>query len=145
MYLDLYQQETEKLAEKQSRVLNELHDKIINHADLSLIEEQAMLHSLQIIIEKSIGKARQILKAKEEKVPVSGYELFEKMEAMRLINNQELKEWKKVIGLRNTIVHEYMKIDIMLVKNIVTEEQYLFVLGFLNAPFSQFLKKITGK
>ena len=48
---------------------------------------------------------------------------------------------EKIIGLRNTIVHEYMKVNITLVKTIVKNEQFRFVLDFLNSPFAQFLAR----
>ena len=69
MYLELYQEETEKIAERNGSLLKELHNKLMLTSDLSLMEEQAMLHALQIIIENAIGKARHLLKAKNEKVP----------------------------------------------------------------------------
>jgi len=112
-------------------------NKLMQTADLSLIEEQAMLHALQIIIENAIGKARHLLKAKNEKVPISAYDLFEQLKNLGFMDDETLEKWKKVIGLRNTIVHEYMKIDIPLVKTIVKEEKYGFVLDFLNIPFAQ--------
>lgn len=141
MYLELYQKETEKLAERNGKLLKELRNKLMQTSDFTLIEEQAMLHALQIIIENAIGKARHLLKTKNEKVPVSAYDLFEQMKNLNLINDETLQEWKKVIGLQNTIVHEYMKVNITLVKTIVKEGKYGFVLDFLNTPFAQFLAK----
>jgi uncharacterized protein YutE (UPF0331/DUF86 family) len=64
MYLELYQEETEKLVEKNGRV------------------------------------------------PISAYDLFEQPKNLGLMNTEALQEWKIIIGLRNTIVHEYMKINI---------------------------------
>lgn len=141
MYLELYQQETEKLAERNGNLLNELHNKLAQTAELSMMEEQAMLHALQVIIENAIGKARHLLKAKNKKVPVSAYDLFERLQELGLINHEAQQKWKKIIGLRNTIVHEYMKINITLVKTIVKNEQYRFVLDFLNSPFTQFFQE----
>lgn len=143
MYLELYQEETEKVAERNGKLLQELHDKLLQTSGLSLMEEQAMLHALQIIIENAIGKARHLLKAKNAKVPINAYDLFEQMKNLNLIDDKTLPEWKKIVGLRNTIVHEYMKINIMLVKTIVKEEKYGFVLDFLNAPFVQLLANKT--
>ena len=68
MYLERYQKETEKLAERNGKLLKELCNKLMQNSDLSLIEEQAMFHALQIIIEIAIGKTRHLLKAKNEKV-----------------------------------------------------------------------------
>ena len=140
MYLDLYQQETEKLVERSNEVLKEIHNKLICTTELSVIEEQAMLHTLQVLIENAIGKAKHILKAKDKKVPVSAYELFEHMQKLGLIDTKAQQEWKKIIGLRNTIVHEYMKVNITMIKTIVKEEQYQFIVDFLNKPFTEFIK-----
>jgi len=106
-----------------------------------LIEEQAMLHSIQVVIENAIGKARHLLKMHNKKVPVSGYDLFEDLKAYGFINQQDLNQWKKVIGLKNTIVHECMNVDLELLKKVVLEKQYKFVIHFLNAPFDQFVEK----
>lgn len=138
MYLELYQKETEKLAERNGMLLEALRDKLMQNSDLSLVEEQAMLHALQIIIENAIGKARHLLKTKNEKVPIGAYDLFEQLKNLNVIDDGTLQEWKKIIGLRNTIVHEYMKVNITLVKTIVKEGKYDFVLDFLNTPFTKF-------
>ena len=136
MYLELYQQETEKLAARNGKLLSELHNKLKDTAELTIIEEQAMLHALQVIIENAIGKARHLLKAKNKKVPISAYDVFEQLQQLNLIDTETKQEWKKIIGLRNTIVHEYMKVNIALVKAVVKNEKYRFVLDFLNHPFA---------
>ncbi|MCP4075412.1 MAG: DUF86 domain-containing protein [Gammaproteobacteria bacterium] len=141
MQLEIYQQETEKLAKKHQSILLEIKGQIEANDELSLIEEQAMLHSIQVVIENAIGKARHLLKMHYKKVPVSGYDLFEDLKANGFINQQDLNQWKKVIGLRNTIVHEYMKVDLELLKKVILEKQYKFVIQFLNAPFDQFVAK----
>ena len=46
MYLELYQKETEKLVERNGKLLTELHNKLVQAAELSIMEEQAMLHAL---------------------------------------------------------------------------------------------------
>lgn len=103
MHLELYQKETEKLAERNGKLLTELRNKLAQAAELSIMEEQAMLHTLQIIIENAIGKARHLLKAKNEKVPISAYDLFEQLKNLGLIDERALQEWNKIIGLRNTM------------------------------------------
>ncbi len=138
MYLELYQHETEKLVERNGALLNELRDKLGMQSELSVLEEQAMLHTLQVLIENAIGKAKHLLKSKNKKVPVSAYDLFESLYRVNFIDEKELQEWKKIIGLRNTIVHEYMKINIALIKTIVRHKHYQIVIDFLNTPFAAF-------
>ena len=139
MRLKIYQQETQKLSEKHKKVLAEIHRLIEKNSGLSLIEEQAVLHSLQITIENAIGKARHILKLHNKEVPVSAYDLFEELKSQGFIQSQELSQWKKIIGLRNVIVHEYMKVNMELVTNVILEKKYEFVLAFLNLPFEHFV------
>ncbi len=100
MRLKIYQQETQKLSEKHKKVLAEIHRQIEKNSGLSLIEEQEVLHSLQITIENAIGKARHILKSHNKEVPVSAYDLFEELKSQGFIQSQELSQWKKIIGLR---------------------------------------------
>jgi uncharacterized protein YutE (UPF0331/DUF86 family) len=139
MRLKLYQQETQKLSEKHKKILAEIHHQIEKNNELSAIEEQAALHSLQTTIENAIGKARHLLKSHNKKVPVSAYDLFEELKSQGFIQLQELNQWKKIIGLRNTIVHEYMKVNMEMVTNVILEKKYEFVLAFLNLPFEHFL------
>ena len=139
MQLEIYQQETQKLSEKHRKVLVEIRSQIEKNNEASLIEEQAMLHSLQITIENAIGKARHILKLHNKKVPVNAYDLFEELKSQGFIQLEELNQWKKIIGLRNTIVHEYMKVNMKLVTNVILEKKYEFVLAFLNLPFDHFV------
>lgn len=140
MQLEIYQQETQKLSKKHSKVLSKIRQQITQNNEVSLIEEQAMLHSLQVTIENAIGKARHILKLHHKKVPISAYDLFEELKSQGFIQMEELNQWKKIIDLRNTIVHEYMKVNIELVTNVILDKKYEFVLKFLNLPFEHFVE-----
>ena len=72
-------------------------------------------------------------------MPVNAYDLFEELKSQGFIQLEELNQWKKIIGLRNTIVHEYMKVNMKLVMNVILEKKYEFVLAFLNLPFDHFV------
>ena len=100
MYLELYQQETEKLAKRNGKLLDELHNKLSQLDGLSMIEEQAILHALQVLIENAIGKARHLLKTQGEKVPISAYELFELLRKLGLINAEAQQGWEKNYRLK---------------------------------------------
>ncbi|WP_280175556.1 type VII toxin-antitoxin system HepT family RNase toxin [Bathymodiolus platifrons methanotrophic gill symbiont] len=97
---------------------------------LSRLEQNGMLHALQVLIENAIGKSKQLLKANNEVVPVSAYDAFDSLVGLGLIEPAELGQWDAVIGLRNRIVHEYMNIDMELVMNIVSQKQYTFITDF---------------
>lgn len=77
MRLDLYQAETARVAAEQSALLSQARDLLGQGRQLSPLEQSGMLHALQILIENAIGKAKQLLKAGEHPVPVSGYDAFQ--------------------------------------------------------------------
>ena len=134
MRLDLYQAETAQIASEYSSLLDEARQQLSAGATLSRLEQNGVLHALQVLIENAIGKAKQILKAKGEQVPVSAYDALAALARLRVIAEADLQAWNAAIGLRNRIVHEYMNIDIERVLELVRTDQHRFVTEFLLAP-----------
>ncbi len=134
MRLDLYQAETAVIAEEQTRLLNDAREILLSDRALSKLEQNGMLHSIQILVENAIGKAKQIIKASGKVVPVSAYDSFMLLAELKTISGAELPAWNAAIGLRNRIVHDYMNIDMALVMDLVKVEQYRFVTDFLLQP-----------
>lgn len=134
MRLDLYQAETAQIAKEQAALLEEAHQKLSTDVTLSRLEQNGVLHALQVLIENAIGKAKQILKAEGEPVPVSAYDAFTALVRINRISENDLAAWNASIGLRNRIVHEYMNIDMGLVLELVRVNQYMFVVEFLLTP-----------
>ncbi len=135
MRLDLYQAETAQVAGEQSSLLDEARHKLRAGEKLSRLEENGVLHALQMLIENAIGKSKQILKAKGEPVPVSAYDALAALARTGMIGVEDLSAWNAVIGLRNRIVHEYMNLDdVRRVLELVCVDQYRFVVEFLLAP-----------
>ena len=62
MRLDLYQAETARIAAEQSALLAQARA-IMTQRNLSLLEQNGVLHALQVLIENAIGKAKQSLKS----------------------------------------------------------------------------------
>lgn len=137
MRLDLYHAETLRIAVEQGALLDEANRRINAQEPLSRLEENGLLHALQLVIENAIGKAKQLLKARGEPVPVSAYDAFAALERVGLIPKTELTAWNAVIGLRNRIVHDYMNIDMRRVQELVGAGQYGFILAFLMRPVSE--------
>lgn len=131
MRLDLYQAETTRLATEQTALLNEVQALLASDKGLSKLEQNGVLHTLQILVENSIGKAKHILKAIDEPVPISTYDTFDTLARRGKISQQNLEQWNSVIGLRNRIVHEYMNIDMKLIYQLIKQQQYLFIHEFL--------------
>jgi uncharacterized protein YutE (UPF0331/DUF86 family) len=115
MRLDLYQEESERIANEQMALLAEAKQRILSGSPLSRLEQGGVLHALQVLIENAIGKSKHLLKSAGVPVPISAYDAFASLEQYGDINLQELQQWNATIGLRNRIVHDYMNIDMSLV------------------------------
>jgi len=131
MRLDLYQAETARIAAEQAAILNEAHSILASGKELSRLEQNGILHALQVLVENAIGKSKQLIKSTNEPVPVSAYDAFESLARSGGIMQTDLAKWNSVIGLRNRIVHEYMAVDMHLIFELVNQKQYLFITDFL--------------
>lgn len=136
MRLDLYQAETARIATEQSALLALAKQRLVDGLALSPLEQSGVLHALQILIENAIGKAKQLLKAQNEPVPVSAYDAFAALARLEVIPQDQLPAWNAIIGLRNRIVHDYMNIDMQRVQELVGRGQYEFVTVFLLKPIA---------
>jgi uncharacterized protein YutE (UPF0331/DUF86 family) len=136
MRLDLYQAETARIAAEQSALLAQAKAILLQGRALTPLEQGGVLHALQILIENAIGKAKQLLKADDQPVPVSGYDAFKALAGRQLIDHAELPAWNAIIGLRNRIVHDYMNIDMDQVLALVLADKDKFVSQFLVKEFT---------
>lgn len=131
MRTDLYQQETAAIARIQSALLDEVRQRLLNGQSLSRLEENGVLHTLQVLIENAIGKAKQLLKAAGDTVPISAYDSFASLATRIPSVKANLEEWNGVVGIRNRIVHDYMNIDMKKILALVRDDAYRFVVEFL--------------
>lgn len=131
MRLDLYQAETERIASEQTAVLEEARLALLSGRTLSALENNGILHALQILIENAIGKTKQWLKAQGEPVPLSAYDAFSALVRIGLLDSADLPTWNALIGIRNRIVHDYMNIQMDRIHALVRQEDYRFISRFL--------------
>ena len=134
MRLDLYQAETALIAQEQSALLDEARLTLLSGGSLSRLEQNGVLHAIQVLVENAIGKAKHLLKASGKQVPLSAYDCLLGLSELGIIETGDLTAWNAAIGLRNRIVHDYMNIDMMRVLELVKNEQYRFVTEFLLMP-----------
>jgi len=134
MRLDLYLAETQHLAGQHAGILDEVAARLSGGGRLTELEINGVLHSLQILIENAIGKAKHLLKAAGCPVPVSAYDAVKVLSQSGLMGEDDLQAWNAIIGLRNRIVHEYLNLDRERVLEIVRKRRYQFVIDFLRAP-----------
>jgi uncharacterized protein YutE (UPF0331/DUF86 family) len=131
MRLELYQQETARLATLQATLLAQAAAIAATGRPLTALEQSGMLHALQILVENAIGKAKQILKDQNLLVPVSAYDAFAALAEAGLLPHADLPAWNAVVGLRNRIVHDYMNINMELILQTIASGKHQFVVDFL--------------
>jgi uncharacterized protein YutE (UPF0331/DUF86 family) len=131
---DLYLKETAVLANQYQKRLQQVTLRLQQNHPLSDLEAAGVIHTLQILIENAIGKAKQLLKYHSQPVPTSAYDAMTALADIDQLAPEQLDQWYAIIGLRNRIVHEYMNLDVKRVLEVVKQEKYRLVTTFLLAP-----------
>jgi len=85
MHTDLYHAETKRIATQQCALLDEARSRLLASQPLSPLEQNGVLHGLQVLIENAIGKAKPQLKARDKEVPISAYDTFATLALIVLI------------------------------------------------------------
>ena len=134
MCTDLYHAETLRIAAAQGGLLDEARARLYAGASLTPLEQNGLLHTVQVLVENAIGKAKQELKVRGETVPVSAYDAFAALARVGCIPADSLPAWNAVIGLRNRIVHDYMNVDMEKIFAFLRAHGDRPVLDFLRAP-----------
>ncbi len=103
---------------------------ILAERSLSNLEYRAAERTLQVTIEACIGIAKQWAKALAGHSPQDAYQAFEILVQRGELAPDSLSGWRKIIGLRNTLVHDYLNIDPEIIRSVIaqgySEQLFLF-------------------
>lgn len=112
-------------------LLSELTLKVKSES-LTKFDYLAAERLLQVLVEAAVGFAKQWVKASNINVAANAYDDFKILQqTLGKITEDELDIWKRIIGLRNTLVHDYLNIDLRIIKKIIENKQYLFISNFI--------------
>lgn len=107
---------------------------IISQRDLSRYEYRAAERSLQILIEACIGIAKHWNYALNQTAPADAYAAFENLSQQGIDGINDV-QWRKIIGMRNALVHDYLNIEPeiiqLLIKNTAFNKLFDFAFNGL--------------
>ncbi|MCC5808504.1 MAG: DUF86 domain-containing protein [Opitutales bacterium] len=138
MDFEVYHEATLAMLRRQEAALNEARTRLAQGDALSELEWNGLEHTLQLLVENAIGKAKHLLRQQGQTPPVSAYDAFSALAQARLLPAAEVDLWGKAIGMRNAIVHDYLNIDRHLIREVVETEAYRLMTRFLAKPFDSF-------
>ena len=114
---------------------------ILATRSLSRHEYHSAERLLQVLVESCIGLSKQWVKLIDRSVPTDAYQAINMLKTYGHINDDDEVNWRKIIGLRNALVHDYLNIDPEIIKSVIKSNLYGVLITFTdNATIS--MKKI---
>lgn len=112
-----------------SSELDALSD-IDSQRPLNQFEYRAAEGTLQILIEACIGIAKQWSYALSNNAPSDAYSAFERLSMLGV--DISSVEWRRVIGMRNALVDDYLNIDPLIIRTVIKRKDFKPLLDFTN-------------
>ncbi|MFV0447985.1 MAG: type VII toxin-antitoxin system HepT family RNase toxin [Vibrio sp.] len=129
--LQLYLQQAQKHQIRYQQELDELRSDLLAGHFRSR-DYRATERILQVFTELCIGLAKHWVKQLQGKSSSEAYQTFTLLTEHGKITSQELAAWKRIIGMRNGLVHDYLNVDLLIVESIIKQQLYLELSAFAN-------------
>jgi len=84
-------------------------------------QDAALLNVLRAC-ETAIYLANHVIRAYKLGIPVSSADSFKLLRAERIIDARLTERMEKMVGFRNTVIHQYTQVDIRIVKVVIVSE-----------------------
>ncbi|MFT6732256.1 MAG: hypothetical protein ACJAS9_000435 [Polaribacter sp.] len=121
--LELYLIEAEKHKSQYFSELNELRQDLLND-NFRRRDYRATERVLQIFTELCVGLSKHWLKTLQVDSASDAYKTFSLLKENNQISSDELIRWRKIIGMRNGLVHDYLNIDPMIIEDVIRNKHY---------------------
>src|SRR5690349_15475861 len=89
--------------------------------DMDFTRQDAAILNVLRACELSIDLANHLIKSRKMGVPASSAESFELLESRRVIDPALCERLRNMVHFRNTIIHDYKRMDIDIVKAVITK------------------------
>lgn len=123
---------TDNMLLKIAEIEDDLKDltQILTNRSLTRHEYHSAERLLQVLIESCIGLSKHWIKLLEKTVPTDAYQAIKLLKGHGYISDEEALNWKKIIGLRNALVHDYLNIESEIIKKIINDQFYTALIDF---------------
>jgi len=112
---------------------------IIKQRDLTQYEYRASERTLQVLIEACIGVAKHWVYALNKTAPADAYSAFESLSQQGIASVNDV-EWRKIIGMRNALVHDYLNIEPDIIRELIKNAAYNALFDFADSGLKALAK-----
>ena len=99
------------------------------------LKQDAIAMNLQRACELSIDIANHLIKRKKLGLPQDSRDSFALLHQAGLITSEQMNGLQSMIGFRNTLVHEYQKLNLQILLAVIEHHQHE-LLDFANAALA---------
>jgi uncharacterized protein YutE (UPF0331/DUF86 family) len=107
---------------------------------LTEVENYALERMMQLSIEAAIGLAKHWVKQEVGQAPGEAYAAFEQLKKLAAIDSDELALWHSIVGMRNTLVHDYLDVDRNILLKVLMNGEYEALFQFAYKAIDGLLK-----
>lgn len=118
--------------------LNDLNAILAKRA-FSRHEYHAAERLLQVLVESCIGLSKQWIKQLNKTAPADAYQAINKLKTLGHISDDDAVNWRKIIGLRNALVHDYLNIDPRIIQQVIAKQRYNHLIEFAHHAIKNLL------